>query len=441
MKSLLFLGFLLLCWNVKSYDVENCSTTVPSGSNNAQPAIVLNTFIEVFTTIELGPETGARCLDGSNYKFYFTPGKGEGISKFMFYWQGAAFCGASGDEPLASCYERMSTQYGTSNSSYWGENGTQTSVPAAMGWFSSMEDYNPKFWNWNKVEIISCDGANHQGSLDDPVFFNGSYIYFRGFNNTMSTLQYLKENHNLFNATEIFLGGGSSGSTASIIWTSFLQDYFPKSIRLMGIPDAGVFVDSYSENNKCYLYRFFMQTLANALNLSTGVGSILYRRCKYRHTAFWKCMMVEYMYDTIDIPMFIINSQNDFKQLTNLNGLGCINLAGGLLNCNSGDRKKITKVREEFLSLAMKMKKDKPHWGLWLRTCFEHTYHFTWAWYGHNMDVYSAETGESSNIQDALYSWHESASETSRAPSYIDLLDWLHNPFCHYGPAQYDQAT
>ena len=440
MQMFLFLGFLLLCCNAKTGDVENCTTSVPDGSNTAQPAIVLYNFTEVFTVIELGPETGARCLDGTNYKFYFTPGQGEGISKFMFYWQGASFCGSEGVEPIESCFQRMSTQYGTSNDSYWGANGSDVTVTAAMGWFSSMEEYNPKFWNWNKVEFISCDGANHQGSLDEPIVFNGSNIYFRGFNNTLATIEYLTENHDLFNATEIFFGGGSSGSTASVIWSSFLQDYFPKSIKLMGIPDAGIFIDSYSVYNGCYLYRFFKQTLANALTLNTGAGYILYRKCKYRTSNFWKCLMVQYTYNTIDFPMFFINSQNDFKQLTNLNGIGCIN-AGGLTSCNSTERRKITKVRQEFLTVTMKMKRNKPDWGFWLRTCFEHTYHFTWGWYGHTMDVFSAETQDSSNIQDALYNWYDRLNETTRAHSYIDLIDWLHNPLCHYGPAQYDEAT
>jgi len=426
---------------LSNFTLENCSTKVPAGNNNPQPAIVMLNFTENYTTYELPASSGARCLDGTNYKFYFTEGSGGSSNKWIFYWQGAAFCGSDGYEPIESCYQRMSTSYGTSNSSYWGDNGTVTMAPAAMGWFSSMKEYNPKFYNWNKVELISCDGANHQGAIEEPYYYKGTYLYFRGMNNTLATIEFLENYHGLSNATEILFGGGSSGATASYIWSSYLQDYFPKSVRLTGVPDAGLFVDSYSENNHCYLYRFFMQTLSNALNLSNSTSSILYRRCKYRNSdEFWKCLMVEYIYDSIDIPMFIINSQNDFKQLTNLISLGCINY-GGLTYCDSDDRRKITNVREKFLRVVMKIKKEKPQWGFWLRTCFEHTYHFTWGWYGHEMDVFSAELFKASNIRDALYSWYENAGEDRSAASFIDVIDWLHNPMCHYGPNQYDQVT
>ena len=441
MIKTVFLFFLLasplLAWNLT---FEDCDTTVPEGTNDPQPAIVMYTFKENFTTIELPASTGARCLDGTNYKFYFTEGSGSGKNKWMFYWQGAAFCGADGTEPLASCYSRASTQYGSGDSSYWGDNETVTMVPAAMGWFSSMQEYNPKFYNWNKVEIISCDGANHQGSIDEPYLYNGTYLYFRGMNNTLATMEFLKGSYNLFNATEIIFGGGSSGGTASYIWASYLQDYFPKGIRLTGLPDAGLFVDTYSDNNHCHLYRFFMKSLSAAINLTSGAASTLYRRCQYRETdEFWKCLMVEYIYDTIDIPMFIINSQNDFKQLTNLMSIGCIN-DGGLQYCNQTERRMITKVREKFLAVALKIKAAKPHWGFWLRTCFEHTYHFTWGWYGHEMDVFSAELGTASNIKDALYNWYDNVEQEEPAGSFIDVIDWLHNPLCHYGANQYDEA-
>ena len=139
--------------------------------------------------------------------------------------------------------------------------------------------------------------------------------------------------------------------------------------------------------------------------------------------------MVEFIYDSIDIPMFVLNSQSDFKQLTNLISIGCIN-DGGLQYCNQSERRMITKVREQFLAVALKIKAAKPHWGFWLRTCFEHTYHFTWGWYSHEMDVFSAELGTASNIRDALYTWYDNVGEESPAESFIDVIDWLHNPLC-----------
>lgn len=443
MSAVFWIIFLSFSIQLANSTLENCSTNVPPGGADPQPPIVMYTFQENFTTIELPESSGARCLDGTNYKFYFIEGSGSGKDKWMFYWQGAAFCGADGRDAIQSCYERSQSQYGSGNSSYWGENQTVTTVKAALGWFSSMEEYNPKFYNWNKVELISCDGVNHQGSIEEPVYFNNTYLYFRGMNNTLATLEFLRENHGLFEAKDIILGGGSMGAIAAFIWTAYLQDYFPRSIRLSGILDAGLFVDSYSEINHCHLYRYFMQSLSLSFNLSTGVSSTLYRKCDYRNTTeFWKCLMIQYIYENVTVPIFVINSQDDFKQLTNLNSIGCLNAAdGGATYCNASDRIMITKLREEFLRLALQIKKAKPLWGFWLRACFEHTYQFTWGWYGHEMDVFSAELQTSSNIKDALYFWYDNFDQKDPAGSFIDLVDWLHNPLCHYGPNQYDQEA
>ena len=446
MKNLeILLYSISLCFLVSSgFEIEKCaSLSVPSGANDPQPAIVMFNFTETYTTIELGPETGAKCLDGTNYKFYFTPGQGDGVDKWVFYFQGAAFCGADGTDVLESCLFRLTTQYGTSNSTYWGDNGTNSTAPAAYGWFSSMKEYNPYFWNYNKMELISCDGSNFQGSLDEPLVYNGTKMWFRGFNNVMATLEYLDENYGLLRASEVIIGGGSSGGAAAVIWSSYLQDYFSKSTKLIGLSDAGLFVDTYSKYNGCHLYRYFMQNLVVSLSLNSSNSSKLYRRCKYRDTDLWKCMMPQYVYDTIDIPMFFFNCEHDFKQLTNGQAMGCIfNGDGGLTYCNDTDRAIIAYVREYFLSIALEMKKNKPQWGFWLRTCFEHTLHFTWAWYGNEFNVFSAETQKSSNGKDAYYSWYDNLGDTTTpAVSYIDVIDWLHNPLCHYGPNLYDEAN
>ena len=145
--------------------------------------------------------------------------------------------------------------------------------------------------------------------------------------------------------------------------------------------------------------------------------------------------MIEYYYDMIEIPVFIIQSQNDYKQLTTLNGVSCID--EGLITCDAEQYKLITRNREHILRNVLKIKKRFPKWGFWLRTCFEHTYHYTWGWYGQSMNVFSAETLNNSNVKDALYNWYDNLDRDDYvAPSYIDLIDWKHNPACIYGTVE-----
>ena len=442
-KIEIFLSFISLYFLIcAGYEIEDCPIVYAPLQKSKEKALVIYNFTETYTIIELEPESGGKCLDGSNYKFLITRGQGDGIDKFMFYFEGAAFCQKKLESSIwEEYYSKLSTKEGSSNSSYWGDNGTNTTSSRGYGWFSSMKEYNPYFWNYNKIYLISCDGSFYQGSLDEPIIYKGSKIWIRGLNNTLATIKYLEQHYGLLNASEVIIGGESSGGTAAIVWSSYLQDYFPKSTRVIGLCDGGFLIDTYNLYSGCHVFRYFIQNIAVSIELNSSNSSVLYRKCKYRDTDLWKCMIPEYIVEDIDIPMFFFNSQHDYQQVTNLNGLQCI-MNGGLTYCNKTDRAIIDYVREYFLSVAMRMKKIKPHWGFWSRTCFEHTYHFTWSWYGFEMNVFSAETQKSSNGKDAFYSWYDSLeNQKNSVVSYFDVIDWLHNPLCHYGNNQYNETS
>ena len=190
--------------------------------------------------------------------------------------------------------------------------------------------------------------------------------------------------------------------------------------------DGGLFLDAYSEVSNCYLFRYMKQSLVVALNITNS--SELYKNCKYKDEEIWKCLMVEYIYQEIDYPAYLVNAQTDIFELTNMMGITCF-LSGGPEMCNDTEREQVNKVREIFLNLAFEMKSTKPKWGFWFRACFEHSLQFTWAWYGETMNVFNAETQEMKNIPGAYYDWYQGKTEYN---TYIDILDWLHNPKCQY---------
>ena len=409
--------------------MENCTVPYQPNSTHKFPTLVPYSFNETFQVIEIDNLTsGAMCLDGSNYKFWFKRGNGSGINKWMFNWQGAGFCGTDGINILDSCLDRSTGIFGSSSS--YGENGSTTTSTEVWGFFSSIQDFNPVFYNWNKIFIISCDGANHQGSLKDPIVYNGTNLWFRGFNNTMGAIEYIRTHYNLFEAEEIMLSGGSSGGLASYAWMSYLQHYFPDTTKLFGLPDAGFFVDTYDEQAYCHLFRYMIQQMAQLVD---SKNCPLYQYCKYfGMDEIWKCLIPEYFYGDIRFPVFISNSQIDYVQLTNLNGIECI-MIGTPTSCHSKDKRKITKIREYFLDKIFQIKLDKPQWGFFLRTCIEHTYSTTWAWYGGSMNSFNAEEGKEGGLRQALYEWYNDGMIKEHSlTSYIDLLDWLHNPKCRY---------
>lgn len=249
----------------------------------------------------------------------------------------------------------------------------------------------------------------------------------------MGTIQYLQKNFALDNATEIMLTGGSSGASAALQYSYYLSDYFPSQIKLLAISDAGFFVDTYNYIFKCNLYRYAVKTLIKTLSLSSLP---MYSNCKFTNEDFWKCFMIEYFYKSITIPVFFLQSQDDYQQLIALNGVYCIDL--GLQNCTSDQLIAMVQNREHLLKKVFEIRQYHPNWGFWMRTCFEHTYHQTWGWYGQSMNVFSADSLRESNARDALYEWYDNLEgEKKPWPAYIDLVDWKHNPLCRYGTYVY----
>lgn len=79
-------------------------------------SIALQTHSRDFNLF-LTPQTqGGACLDGSAPAYYMDPGFGRNEKNFVIYFQGGGFCGSSTlDSTLQACYQRSSTDLGSSN--------------------------------------------------------------------------------------------------------------------------------------------------------------------------------------------------------------------------------------------------------------------------------------------------------------------------------------
>lgn len=397
---------------------ENCNLISPPNSLDPIPSYPID-IKETITIIELESSTDAKCLDGTNAKFNLSLGTGSGKNKFMFFFLGGGFCGVEEVDIALSCLQRSTTILGTSK--FLPENNTIFKEQLPLGYFSSSRKYNPKFWNWNKIGINYCDGTMHQGYSKDPIIINETKLWFRGNNITMGVIEWTRQHLNLFEAEEIIIAGGSAGGHAVFIWAPFLQEYFPKQIKLSGITDAGYFLDIYNVYAKCNLFGYLIQQVA--MITKTGENDIV-RKCKFYGTEeVWKCLIPQYIVDDIKIPLFIANSQNDFMALLTHYGIIC--LADGSSTCSVNDRQLIYQFREEFLKQMLNIKKNHPKWGFWLRSCIEHYYYLNGGWYSDNFLVFNAEINKSKRLRDALYDWYEGLdNDNVLSNSFIDLIGW-----------------
>lgn len=416
--SLIFL-FLIFALD-KSRDVNlNCSFFHPPGSKDPIPPYKTQQN-ETFLIMELDPSTDARCLDGTNFKFNYSFGSGSGKKKFMVFMLGGAFCGIDdGRTFLESCLLRSNTYKGTSK--YIASNGSRISIDLALGFFSNIKKDNPKFWNWNKIGVNYCDGSNHQGFSREPYEYNNTKLWFRGYNNTMGTLEWARKHMGLFEAEEVIISGESAGGQAVYFWSTYLVDYFPKSVKLRGIAEAGFFIDVYNRHQGCNLFGYYMKQLAFYTKPNE---TDLFRGCSFRNTSEdWKCLFPEFISKDIQIPLFIINSQNDFETLRSQMAVIC--LVNGSGTCSESENDIIRGFRIEFLDRILEIKLLKKNWGFWLRTCIEHTYHNNIGWYSDEMKVYNAENLQQKSLRESLYLWYEQIDQPiQESNSFIDLKEW-----------------
>ena len=399
-----------------SFAEELCQDNIIDTTFMAPPDAIYKKTTENFTIVELDNSTGAKCLDGSNFKYFYSPGIGVGVKKFMFFLAGGGYCGYENLDMLTSCLQRTKTEKGSSL--YLGLNGTILTTNSSWGYFSSIEESNPYFWNWNKIYMLYCDGTLYQGFREEPINYNGTDLWFRGYNNTFATFEHVRKHFGLFEAEEIIMSGASSGAHASLLWMPFLKKYLPARIKLSGISDAGLFLDTLNLNTNCFAFRHHLQIITNVTN---SYELDVFASCKYKKNKekFYLCFIPEYIAENIDVPMFIINSQNDYEFMRTAYGLTC--LVGGLSNCLGVDdiNQKITQFREEFLRVAFKLKTLKPTWGFWSRRCLEHFYINSEAWEG-NFTVFDAERNIKADLKGALYEWYLNKN----APAFIDLDNW-----------------
>jgi hypothetical protein len=203
------------------------------------------------------PSSKALCLDGTPGGYYQRPGN---LDQWMIELEGGGWCVNEAD-----CLSRSKTDIGSS--SHWPPTGCPGMDGGSNGMFSNSCSES-SFCNWTAVHLNYCDGASFAGFLPEPIVVQGTDIYFRGITilNTMIDTMLAA---GLATASELIVKGCSAGGLATILHL----DYFAArvraanpSIRIVGMPDAGFFMDHNTVTGKAsytpiYQYVAHMQNV------------------------------------------------------------------------------------------------------------------------------------------------------------------------------------
>ena len=290
--------------------------------------------IEYIPIVELDDSYNAKCLDGSNYRFNFLEGKGDGKKKFFFYLEGGGWCGQEtlGDNFIKSCFERANSSLG-SKIGFFGS----LVISRLVRLLSSKEKYNPNFYNWNKIFVRYCDGSSF---ISDRIYEqNGSKIYMYGKNNLLGVLNYLKLNNNFTDADSVILSGFSAGSFATLIYANYIDTLTTKKNNTYIISDSGFF---YDLDEKVLKINKLVQKAYEYSTNNSDIKKLFKYYCdRYLiETEPWKCLSGEYFIYNINIPILSFQNVYDSWITRVINGNDCWYNKNYIQNCSKQQMEK-----------------------------------------------------------------------------------------------------
>ena len=257
----------------------------------------------------LDHSTGAACLDGSPYAFYFVPSLNNS-TKWTVSIQGGGWC--YNEE---ACHARSKGPLGSSN--YF----PKTSSCSCMNQHGQANDCNCIFMPY-------CDGASFSGHRPNPWPVPGpagSVLWFRGLLNLDQTIQYAIAKLGMGAALELVVTGGSAGGLSTFLHTdrvsARVRQAAPQLQKVRAAPVVGFFLDHADFAHDSSNYTAYMKYIYHMQALSAGA---LLPECLAAFPAApHYCFMSPHMQRFVKTPFFMFNSKYDSWQLRNILQVPC----------------------------------------------------------------------------------------------------------------------
>jgi hypothetical protein len=319
---------------------------------------------------------GAKCLDGSPPTYDVSLNKTS--SQWVLFLEGGGWCyGATVAAATADCAARGGAQWPPKSGDY------DSSVVTAQvgsgsadigGIMSSNPAINPDFYTWNKVFMHYCDGSSFGGGRADPIAVTRGGkpgdLWLRGRNNFDALVSYFSTTLGMDSATDIILSGGSAGGLAVFYNLDHFATLLPPSVRLVGFPDAGFFMDVKGETSGKYDYRANFQGADPVWNV-TGSGGTNLKCLAANAGEKWKCLMAQYIAPHVETPMFVMNSDYDAWQMEHVLGAQCIPTPTSA--CTGDQNASLRSFRDQFAAaITAGVIDGKPKNGVFLDSCYVH---------------------------------------------------------------------
>ncbi|KAL3651433.1 Pectin acetylesterase 2 [Castilleja foliolosa] len=333
--------------SVESFELEELL------DENKNAAVPVNVLMVNLTLIRNSPVKRAVCMDGTLPGYHLDRGFGDGKNNWLIQIEGGGWC-----TTIKSCVFRKKTRLGSSKF-------FQKSI-SFIGILSNNPEYNPDFYNWNRVKLRYCDGGSFAGDSKNKVKklqFRGQRIWKAAMIELMSKgMKY---------ASQTLLSGCSAGGLASILHCDEFQSLFPATTKVKCLSDAGLFLDAVDVSGKRTMKALFN----NVVHLQ-GIPRDRTTSCLIGDRT--SCFFPQNLIANIKTPLFILNAAFDSWQIQDSLAPKSADRNNKWLDCKKNNVK-CSKPQMDFLNdfrsqmvKATRRFAGKAKNGLFINSCFAH---------------------------------------------------------------------
>ncbi|GFP81560.1 protein notum homolog [Phtheirospermum japonicum] len=320
--------------------------------------IVLRTeslFVSI-TYLQSAVSKGAVCLDGSPPAYHLDRGFGAGINNWLVQIEGGGWC-----NNVTTCLGRKNTRLGSSKQ--------MVKLLAFSGILSNRAQFNPDFYNWNRVKIRYCDGASFTGDVEtvNPA----TNLHYRGARIFLAVIEDLLAK-GMKNAENAILSGCSAGGLASILHCDSFKALLPIGTKVKCFSDAGYFINTKDVSGAQHIEAFFhdiVTTHGSARNLPLS--------CTLKMKPSL-CFFPQHVAKQIRTPLFIINAAYDSWQIKNILAPGVADPHGlwhyckaDIVKCSATQLQTMQGFRLEFLKALNEIGPSISR-GYFINSCYAH---------------------------------------------------------------------
>ncbi|KAI4371896.1 hypothetical protein MLD38_010192 [Melastoma candidum] len=299
---------------------------------------------------------GAVCLDGSPPAYHLDKGSGAGINNWLVHFEGGGWC-----NNVTTCLARRDTRLGSSKH--------MAMELVFSGILSNIRNFNPGFYNWNRIKVRYCDGASFTGDVEtvNPA----TKLHFRGGRVFIAIVEDLLAK-GMKHAQNAILSGCSAGGLTAILNCDKFHSLLPRNTKVKCLGDAGFFIKAKDVSGNQHIEAFYAEvvaTHASAKNLPASCTSRMKPDL---------CFFPQNAAQHLQIPLFILNAVYDAWQIKNILAPGVADPHGKWHNCKTDIRKCsrnqiniMQDFRLQFINAINRLERSSAS-GMFIDACYAH---------------------------------------------------------------------